>query len=44
MREEEIKLAKKYDKLIIANRPWGADMLPSEAEAKAVRINALPVS
>ena len=25
----------KYDKPIIAIRPWGADMLPSEAETKA---------
>lgn len=33
--QEEIKLAKKYDKPIIAIRPWGADMLPSEAETKA---------
>lgn len=33
--QEEIKLAKKYDKPIIAIRPWGVDMLPSEAETKA---------
>lgn len=33
--QEEIKLAKKYNKPIIAIRPWGADMLPSEAETKA---------
>ena len=33
--QEEIKLAKKYNKPIIAIRPWGADILPSEAETKA---------
>lgn len=33
--QEEINLAKKYNKPIIAVRPWGADMLPSEAETKA---------
>lgn len=33
--QEEIKLAKKYGKPIIAIRPWGADKLPSDAETKA---------
>ena len=33
--QEEIKIAKKYNKPIIAIRPWGADILPSEAETKA---------
>ncbi|MBO5096485.1 MAG: TIR domain-containing protein [Bacilli bacterium] len=33
--QEEIKIAKKYNKSIIAIRPWGADMLPTEAETKA---------
>lgn len=33
--QEEIKIAKKYDKPIIAIRPWGANILPSEAETKA---------
>lgn len=33
--QEEIKIAKKYNKPIIAIRPWGANILPSEAEAKA---------
>ena len=28
-------IAKKYNKSIIAIRPWGADMLPTEAETKA---------
>lgn len=32
---EEIKIAKKYGKPIIAIRPWGTSMLPSEAEQKA---------
>ncbi len=30
--KEEIKIAKKYNKPIIAIRPWGADILPSEVE------------
>lgn len=33
--QEEIKIAKKYNKPIIAIRPWGASVLPSEAETKA---------
>lgn len=33
--KEEIKIAKKYNKPIIAIRPWGADILPSEAESNA---------
>ena len=33
--QEEIKLAKKYDKPIIAVKPWGADIIPNEAEMKA---------
>lgn len=33
--QEEIKIAKKYNKPIIAIRPWGANIMPSEAETKA---------
>lgn len=33
--QEEIKLAKKYNKPIIAIRPWGANTLPTEAETNA---------
>lgn len=33
--KEEIRIAKKYNKSIIAIRPWGADILPCEAEAQA---------
>ncbi len=31
----EIKIAQKYKKPIIAIRPWGADILPTEAETQA---------
>jgi len=31
----EIKIAQKYNKPIIAIRPWGADILPTEAETQA---------
>lgn len=33
--KEEIKIAKKYNKPIIAIRPWGADIMPNEAEKEA---------
>lgn len=33
--QEEIKLAKKYNKPIIAVKPWGANIIPNEAEMKA---------
>ena len=33
--QEEIKIAKKYNKPIIAIRPWGANILPSKVEEEA---------